>query len=125
MARRTIIAASILAIFTMSSPAFAYSNVSPKPAQSMRSFSEGREIKVDIPARINRVYGRQLSIVGPDGKPDFKPIYSHAGLPTPSFTAEQMLDALDGKPVTRIVNPQVWPAYAKRFELAFGFAPRR
>jgi hypothetical protein len=27
-----IIAASILAIFTMSSPAFAYSNVSPKPA---------------------------------------------------------------------------------------------
>jgi hypothetical protein len=32
MARRTIIAASILAIATMSSPAFAYSNVSPKPA---------------------------------------------------------------------------------------------
>jgi hypothetical protein len=32
MARRTIIAASILAIFTMSSPAFAYSNVSPKEA---------------------------------------------------------------------------------------------
>jgi hypothetical protein len=28
---RAIIAASILAIFAMSSPAFAYSNVSPKP----------------------------------------------------------------------------------------------
>jgi D-3-phosphoglycerate dehydrogenase / 2-oxoglutarate reductase len=40
------------------------------------------------------------------------------------IAAEQMLDALDGKPVTRIVNPQVWPAYAKRFERAFGFAPR-
>jgi D-3-phosphoglycerate dehydrogenase len=36
-----------------------------------------------------------------------------------------MLDALDGKPATRIVNPQVWPAYAQRFERAFGFAPRR
>jgi D-3-phosphoglycerate dehydrogenase len=41
------------------------------------------------------------------------------------IAAEQMLDALDGKPVTRIVNPQVWPAYAKRFERAFGFAPRQ
>ena len=39
------------------------------------------------------------------------------------FAAEQMLDALDGKPVPRIINPQVWPAYAKRFERTFGFAP--
>jgi D-3-phosphoglycerate dehydrogenase len=41
------------------------------------------------------------------------------------IAAEQMLDALDGRPVARIVNPQVWPAYAKRFERAFGFAPQR
>jgi len=41
------------------------------------------------------------------------------------IAAEQMLDALDGKPVARIVNPQVWPDYAKRFERAFGFAPKR
>ena len=39
------------------------------------------------------------------------------------IAAEQMLDALDGKPVPRIVNPQVWPAYAKRFEKTFGFKP--
>jgi D-3-phosphoglycerate dehydrogenase len=39
------------------------------------------------------------------------------------IAAEQVLDALDGKPVTRIVNPQVWPDYAKRFERTFGFAP--
>ena len=39
------------------------------------------------------------------------------------FAAEQMLDALDGKPIPRIINPQVWPAYARRFEAAFGFAP--
>jgi len=41
------------------------------------------------------------------------------------IAAEQILDALDGKPVTRIVNPSVWPAYTKRFERAFGFMPRR
>jgi D-3-phosphoglycerate dehydrogenase len=41
------------------------------------------------------------------------------------IAAEQMLDALDGKPAARIVNPQVWPDYAKRFERTFGFAPQR
>jgi D-3-phosphoglycerate dehydrogenase len=41
------------------------------------------------------------------------------------IAAEQTLDPLDGKPVTRIVNPQAWPAYAQRFERAFGFVPRR
>ena len=40
------------------------------------------------------------------------------------IAAEQVLDALDGKPVTRIVNPQVWADYVKRFERAFGFAPK-
>ncbi len=41
------------------------------------------------------------------------------------FAAEQMLDALDGKPVTRVINPQVWPDYARRFERTFGFAPQK
>jgi D-3-phosphoglycerate dehydrogenase / 2-oxoglutarate reductase len=41
------------------------------------------------------------------------------------IAAEQVLDALDGKPVARVVNPQVWPAYAERFELTFGFVPQR
>jgi D-3-phosphoglycerate dehydrogenase / 2-oxoglutarate reductase len=40
------------------------------------------------------------------------------------IAAAQMLDALDGKPVPRIINPQVWPAYARRFERAFGFTPQ-
>ena len=40
------------------------------------------------------------------------------------IAAEQMLDALDGKPVPRIIYPQVWPDYAKRFETTFGFAPQ-
>jgi D-3-phosphoglycerate dehydrogenase / 2-oxoglutarate reductase len=39
------------------------------------------------------------------------------------IAAEQVLDALDGKRPPRIINPEVWPVYAKRFEQAFGFAP--
>jgi D-3-phosphoglycerate dehydrogenase len=39
------------------------------------------------------------------------------------IAAEQMLDALDGKRPPRIINPEVWPAYAGRFERTFGFAP--
>ncbi|MDI4231280.1 hydroxyacid dehydrogenase [Bradyrhizobium sp. Arg237L] len=40
------------------------------------------------------------------------------------IAAEQVLDALDGKRPPRIINPEVWPAYARRFERAFGFAPK-
>jgi D-3-phosphoglycerate dehydrogenase len=39
------------------------------------------------------------------------------------IAAEQMLDALDGKRPPRFINPEVWPAYVKRFERTFGFAP--
>ena len=40
------------------------------------------------------------------------------------IAAEQLLDALDGKRPPRIVNPEVWPAYVRRFERTFGFAPK-
>src|SRR5471030_853582 len=39
------------------------------------------------------------------------------------IAAEQMLDALDGKRPPRIINPEVWPDYTKRFERTFGFTP--
>ena len=39
------------------------------------------------------------------------------------IAAAQMLDALDGKRPPRIVNPEVWPVYVKRFEKAFGVTP--
>jgi len=39
------------------------------------------------------------------------------------IAAEQLIMTLDGKRPPRIVNPQVWPAYAKRFEQTFGLAP--
>jgi D-3-phosphoglycerate dehydrogenase len=40
------------------------------------------------------------------------------------IAAVQVLDAIDGKPVKRVVNPEVWPHYAQRFERAMGFAPQ-
>ena len=40
-----------------------------------------------------------------------------------TIAAEQMLAALDGRPVDRVLNPQVWPRYAARFRETFGFAP--
>src|SRR5271169_2857159 len=39
------------------------------------------------------------------------------------IAAEQLLKALDGKRPPRIINPEVWPDYARRFERTFGFAP--
>jgi D-3-phosphoglycerate dehydrogenase len=39
------------------------------------------------------------------------------------IAAEQVLDALDGRPVPRKVNPQVWPLYAQRFARQLGFKP--
>ena len=35
----------------------------------------------------------------------------------------QMLDILDGKRPPRLLNPEVWPAYAARFERVMGFKP--
>jgi D-3-phosphoglycerate dehydrogenase len=40
------------------------------------------------------------------------------------IAAEQILATLDGQRPPRIVNPEVWPAYARRFERTFGFAPK-
>jgi D-3-phosphoglycerate dehydrogenase / 2-oxoglutarate reductase len=39
------------------------------------------------------------------------------------IAAEQILDALDGMRPPRIINPEVWPRYVRRFERAFGFTP--
>ena len=39
------------------------------------------------------------------------------------FAAEQLVMILDGKRPPRIINPDVWPAYSKRFERAFGSRP--
>jgi D-3-phosphoglycerate dehydrogenase len=40
------------------------------------------------------------------------------------IAAEQMLAMLDGQRPPRLINPEVWPHYAERFERAFGFKPK-
>jgi D-3-phosphoglycerate dehydrogenase / 2-oxoglutarate reductase len=39
------------------------------------------------------------------------------------FAAEQLIVALDGGRPPRMGNPEVWPAYARRFEAIMGFRP--
>jgi|SRR5581483_5300447 len=39
------------------------------------------------------------------------------------IAALQLIDALDGKRPPRIINSEVWPRYAARFERTFGFTP--
>jgi D-3-phosphoglycerate dehydrogenase len=39
------------------------------------------------------------------------------------MAAEQLLDILDGRRPSRLINPEVWPAYEGRFARIFGFRP--
>ena len=40
-----------------------------------------------------------------------------------ALAAEQIIGIFDGKRPPRILNPEVWPVWTKRFEKTFGFAP--
>jgi hypothetical protein len=44
---------------------------------AVKTMSEGGEVKVNIPHRVNRVYGRQLSIVGPDGSRSMVAVFDY------------------------------------------------
>jgi hypothetical protein len=44
---------------------------------AVRTLSQGAEITVDIPHRISRVYGRQLSIAAPDGSRSSVAVFYH------------------------------------------------
>jgi hypothetical protein len=46
---------------------------------AVKTLAGSGEIKVDIPARINRVFGRQLSIVGQDGSHSTAAVFYHKG----------------------------------------------
>jgi hypothetical protein len=46
---------------------------------AIKTISEGGEVKVNIPHRINRVYGRQLSIVGRDGIRSMVALFDYNG----------------------------------------------
>jgi hypothetical protein len=44
---------------------------------AVRMLAEGKAIKVDIPHRISRVYGRQLSLAAPDGSYSSVAVFFH------------------------------------------------
>jgi len=46
---------------------------------AIKTMSEGGEVKVNIPHRINRVYGRQLSVVGRDGIRSMVALFDYNG----------------------------------------------
>jgi hypothetical protein len=46
---------------------------------AMKSLAAGGEVKVDIPHRIDEVYGRQLSIVGADGSRSTVALFDYKG----------------------------------------------
>jgi hypothetical protein len=46
---------------------------------TIKTLSEGGEVKVNIPHRVNRVFGRQLSIVGPDGIRSMVAVFDYKG----------------------------------------------
>jgi hypothetical protein len=46
---------------------------------AVKVLAQGGEIKVDIPARINQVYGRQMSIVGADGSHSSAAVFYYKG----------------------------------------------
>jgi hypothetical protein len=64
---------------------------------AIKTLSQGGEIKVDIPHRVSRVFGRQLSIVGADGSRSSVALFFYEGrlyqiegksLPTGNATAD-------------------------------------
>lgn len=40
-----------------------------------------------------------------------------------TIAAQQLLEVLDGKRPPRLLNPQAWPAFSRKFERVFGSAP--
>ncbi len=46
---------------------------------AIKALSEGGEVKVNIPHRVNRVFGRQLSIAGPDGIRSMVAVFDYKG----------------------------------------------
>jgi hypothetical protein len=46
---------------------------------AIKALSEGGEIKINIPARVGRVFGRQLSILGADGSRSSDALFYYEG----------------------------------------------
>jgi hypothetical protein len=74
---------------------------------AIKTLAQGAEIKLDIPARVARVFGRQLSIVGADGARSSDAIFYHLG----------RLYQIEGK----ALSGNEAPSYAIRFQQSLVF----
>jgi hypothetical protein len=75
--------------------------------RAVKTLAQGGEIKLDIPARVARVYGRQLSIAGADGTRSSVAIFYHQG----------RLYQIEGK----AISGSDAPSYAIRFQQSLIF----
>ena len=68
-------------IFKMTVADFAGTNLQESAVidHAIKTLSAGGEVKVNIPHRIYRVYGRQLSIVGADGSQSTAAVFDYKG----------------------------------------------
>ena len=88
--------------------------------------------------REHRIAGAGLDVWDPEPPPPGHPLLQldnvlasahNAGVTeesrrnTAAIGAQQLMDLFDGRRPPRLLNPEVWPAYAKRFERILGFAP--
>jgi D-3-phosphoglycerate dehydrogenase len=88
--------------------------------------------------REGRIAGAGLDVWDPEPPPPDHPLLQldnviasphtagtthEARLNIGTWAARQILDVLEGKPASRLLNPQAWPAFAKKFERVYGFAP--
>jgi hypothetical protein len=74
---------------------------------AIKTLAQGAEIKLDIPARVARVYGRQLSIISADGTRSSDAIFYHLG----------RLYQIEGK----AISGNEAPSYAIRFQQSLIF----
>ena len=74
---------------------------------AIKTLAQGGEIKLDIPARVARVYGRQLSVTGADGARSSDAIFYHLG----------RLYQIEGKALAG----NEAPSYAIRFQQSLVF----
>ena len=88
--------------------------------------------------RAGRIAGAGLDVWDPEPPPSDHPLLQldnviasphtagmtdGARLNIATWAARQILQVLEGKPASRLLNPQALPGFAKKFERVYGFAP--
>lgn len=98
----------------------------PSPAAPSRTVEQiVREAAGPNLDQINVGSGDLPDVIGPDGSPNFAPLYTRAGLPPVSYSSEQMLDMLTSLPaeLPLAVKRQTVNAMLKGIGTSIGASP--